>query len=76
MATKKVEKKGCACDLDKAVADFKKRQDADAMEEMEAPLSQKNYNYAILVAVLVNIVLSLVTLYVLSNCGASCHGKP
>lgn len=76
MATKKVEKKGCACDLDKAVADFKKRQDADAMEEMEARLSQKSFNATILIFVLLNIALSITTLYVLSNCGASCHGKP
>lgn len=72
MATKKVEKKGCACDLDKLVADFNRDREFDAKDQLEARLSQKNYNYAILVAVLVNIVLSLVTLYVLSNCGASC----
>ena len=76
MATKKVEKQGCACDLDKLVADFKRNQEMDAKEQLEARLSQKNYNYAILVFVLLNIVLSLFTLYVVSGCGNACHGKP
>lgn len=77
MATKKVEKKGCACDLDKAVADFKKQQELDAQEQFEAQQAQKSANVYIIYAVSANIILSLITLlYVLSNCGASCHGKP
>lgn len=72
MATKKVEKKGCACDLDKEITEFKRRQEIDAQEAFDERQKVNNTLFYILAGVCLQVVLSLVLLYYVTSCGASC----